>query len=1179
LYEIPFLRGEGERGQLIGFKLQTMIKRIVVSCFAFLFFSPAIFSQVPVRKLEVTEAGKGKINTRIDNIKYWKQMVKLGYVKPNPKTNVPKGQFTGSLMKEYNPHHVTDSTSNFPFPVINSLNSPDIPVTNKVDITQSENSIFIDPKDESTVLNSNNSTNWINHYAQDPYGADALHSSDGGTGWAGSTDGVNGSNSGDPSVAIGTNGWWYVGKINADFGQSVSYSKNKGKTWTRVNVADGPTVGIGLLDKNHLWIDNSSSSPFKGYLYDAWTNFIPDQADTNQIEIVRSTDFGLTWSSPHTISTGVSALKFNHGVNIQTGPDGEVYVAWIIYDEWPSDETAIGFTRSFDGGGIFAPATRILSNIKGIRTSGTGKYMRVNSFPSMAVDNSTGPNRGTIYLTWTNIGVPGINTGTDIDIYLIKSTDQGNTWSTPIRINQDPSGLGKQHFFPWITCDPVTGGLCVIYYDDRNLSSTEVAAFVSYSYDGGMTWTDSQVSDYTWTPAPIPGLAYSYFGDYLGIQSYNMKVYPVWTSNHDGGRAMTYVSPFDLGPNPNQPWIIYNSCQLTSIPGGIIQNLNFGDSLHLSLGLKNVGDQPGIDITAFISCSSPYVLLTDTVESYGTMDPGEVKVVPNGFTIKVSDTIPDNQLVRFNVRVTSSDSVWYSHFSLEAHAPALKITKLIIIDTVNANHNGRLDPGETVQIIVYNSNTGDFPSDSTCGKLSTTSPYLTLEPDSILLGSFFPGDIKKVVFSGIVSEEAPTGSAADLSYLLTSGNYRNNKVFREIIGQAVEDWETNTFTHFNWQSGGTLPWTLTSQDPYEGMYAAQSGMIEDYQNSQLFLNYTAAANDSISFYLKTSSEQDYDYMIFSIDNVYQGQWSGDTPWTRAAFPVSAGPHLFKWIYFKDLAFSYGLDRVWIDFIALPPPLLPFVDPGPDDTICAGEVVALSGIAQPKDSIKWATMGDGLFFSDTSLFTTYYPGTQDLISGSVILRLTACNNFGSSSKNKHIQINPRPFIDIAVYPQDTVCSGNTITLTATSLEDVSYLWTPGNFSSPEVIFDTAKTGGIGSHQIFLRVTSPFNCVQKDSVTITFKNCTGLEKSDPISTVIIIPNPNNGKFQIVLDRNTHSPIDLKIINSSGSLVFYEKESRDWLRNKKFFNLSFLPDGIYLLSLASAGETRTCKLIIQK
>jgi hypothetical protein len=245
------------------------------------------------------------------------------------------------------------------------------------------------------------------------------------------------------------------------------------------------------------------------------------------------------------VSAACVAGSHNQGVNIQTGPAGNVYVCWAIYDSWPSDETAIGFARSTDGGLSFDPAERIIEDIRGIRYTTTSKDMRCNSFPVMAADISDGPYSGHIYVVWANIGVPGVNVGPEIDIYMIKSTDEGATWSSPVRVNQDPMNEGHEHFFPWITCDPENGTLCVIFYDDRNVSSTDCEVFVALSDDGGATWEDFRVSDVSFTPEPIPGLASGYFGDYLGISARNGKVIPSWTDNRDG-RAMTYFSPFSL---------------------------------------------------------------------------------------------------------------------------------------------------------------------------------------------------------------------------------------------------------------------------------------------------------------------------------------------------------------------------------------------------------------------------------------------------------------------------------------------------------------------------------------------------------------------------------------------------------------------------------------------------------
>ncbi len=132
---------------------------------------------------------------------------------------------------------------------------------------------------------------------------------------------------------------------------------------------------------------------------------------------------------------------------------------------------------------------------------------------------------------------------------MIRSTDGGTSWSTPVRVNQDAPGLGNEHYFPWITCDPETGDLSVIFYDDRNVSSTQCEVYCANSTDGGTTWTDFKVSDVSFTPTSIPGLADGYMGDYLGIAARDGMVYPVWPDNRTG-TFMTYCSPYDLSPLP-----------------------------------------------------------------------------------------------------------------------------------------------------------------------------------------------------------------------------------------------------------------------------------------------------------------------------------------------------------------------------------------------------------------------------------------------------------------------------------------------------------------------------------------------------------------------------------------------------------------------------------------------------
>ncbi len=462
------------------------------------------------------------IDSRIDNMGYWKQLAKEG--------KIPVAPVIPFKQAEY-------KTSKIEAKSVLTENSTDVPVTSLTSVTESENSVFVDPNDAEYILNSNNSTSWSGGTVGSLYGANYFQSADAGITWGGSYQGAGGSNSGDPTTAIGLNGRQYVNYISSSSGQGIAYSDN-GTTWSTSTIAPNPG---SLADKNHMWIDNSPSSPYEGNLYAAWTPF--GGTDDAEIVISMSSNDGVSWTTPTNISSAVAAESHNQGVNIQTGPNGEVYAIWAIYDGWPTDETAMGMAKSTNGGASYSTATRIISNIRGIRTTETSKNHRVNSFPSMAVDISGGAYNGNVYMVWANVGVPGTNTGTNISVYIIRSEDGGTTWSTPVRVNQNTFEEGKESYFPWITCDPTTGTLSVIYYDDRNTVSSACEVFVANSFDGGVTWEDFVVSDVSFTPSPIPGLASSYMGDYLGITSRDGYVYPCWTDTR-GGLFMTYVSPF-----------------------------------------------------------------------------------------------------------------------------------------------------------------------------------------------------------------------------------------------------------------------------------------------------------------------------------------------------------------------------------------------------------------------------------------------------------------------------------------------------------------------------------------------------------------------------------------------------------------------------------------------------------
>ncbi len=1031
-------------------------KSIVLFVFALCMVTAAV-AQRKITNEDSLQLLRQQIDTRVDNMKYWNGLVKKGILEPNAKKFIPAADFTGSKLAK-NTLIVTED-------------SPDVPTTTESS-TQSENSIFVSPVDNDQVLNSNNSTNLS---ASTLWGANYFTTMNGGETWGGSVEGAGGDNSGDPTTCISLDNRWYVNFIHSNYGQGVAYSTNNGATWTPQLIAPSPG-GSGMLDKNHMWIDNSPSSPYVGNLYVAWTNF--GGTNDTEIEIARTANGGVAWATPINISSAINAGSHNQGVNIQTGPAGQVYAVWTIYDSWPSDEAAMGFAKSTNGGVSYAPATRIISNIRGIRTSGTPKDHRVNSFPSVAVDISGGSYNGNIYVVWTNIGVPQTNTGTNISVYMIKSSDEGSTWSAPIRINQDPFTSGKTHYLPWITCDPVSGTLSCIFYDDRNTTTTKDEVWVANSFDGGATWEDMKISDVAFEPHPIAGLAASYMGDYLGISAYDRKVYPIWTDNRSG-HCLSYTSPYETGPIPGQAFIIYNSVVINDdVMGNNNGALETGEIANLSFALKNIGDMPANAVTATLSTESSYITLLDNTEFFGNFTNPDTVTILNAFTLQIANNIPDQTKAKFVISATDGDSTWVSNFTLMISAPKLEIGDIVVSDPLPlGNNNSLLEPGETVVLKIANKNLGNFEAMNTVCNVHTTSPYLHIANNSFTIDLLPKHSTVPAEFTVTLDSAATLGSFIDLIYDATSGMYSASEILYQPVGNVSlnENFESGSFASLNWQFAGSPIWRVIPNGGHSQQRCAKSGAIAHNGSTSIYTNMYVFADDSITFWKKTSTQSNGDYLKFYIDGIKIGEWSGSISWSKEQFFVHQGNHVFKWEYKKNGSGSTTDDCVWLDDIQFPlgvnqTTALSVTAAAYDSTLCTGENTQLYAVSigggsnhtyswTPTTGLSNPTIANPIANPETS--TTY----------------TVSVTSGTQTANTTLNVLVKDYPVISLGNDTNICVGTTYALTP-GLEFGMYFW---NDSSTE---SSLNVDTVGTYAVIVMDT--YGCISNvDSINIGLK----------------------------------------------------------------------------------------------
>lgn len=301
-------------------------------------------------------------------------------------------------------------------------------------------------------------------------------------------------------------GWW-IDRI------VVQKSTNNGQTWN-----DGVGIYQGIQpqaqDKEWLAVDHTQS-PYRGTIYATWTEFddygSSSPNDSSRIRFSKSTNQGITWSNAVVISdvsgNCIDSDNTTEGAVPCVGPNGEVYVAW-------AGPLGIVFDKSTNGGQTWGQDI-FVSNMPGGWDFDVSGIYRANGLPITMSDISNSPYRGYVYVVWSDQR----NGATDTDIFMAKSTNGGNTWSAPFKVNDD--NTARHQFFVWSTIDPSTGHLWFVFYDRRSTTGAATDVFVAKSTDGGNTFENFKVSESSFTPTS--GV---FFGDYSNIAAWNGKIYP-----------------------------------------------------------------------------------------------------------------------------------------------------------------------------------------------------------------------------------------------------------------------------------------------------------------------------------------------------------------------------------------------------------------------------------------------------------------------------------------------------------------------------------------------------------------------------------------------------------------------------------------------------------------------------
>jgi hypothetical protein len=372
---------------------------------------------------------------------------------------------------------------------------------------------------------------------------------------------------------------------------------------------------------------------------------------------------------------------------------------------------------------------------------------------------------------------------------------------------------------------------------------------------------------------------------------------------------------------PTGPYVMHSAFAIADPTGNMDNTADFGEAILMDVTLNNIGISAAGSVTAVLSSSDPNITITDNTESYGSINAQSTATQNAAYAFTVASNVPDQHTALFTLTITdTSSNTWTSQMNVTLNAPVLATAvSLSISDPLpGGNNNGILDPGESATVNINTLNTGNSNSPLATGTLSSTSPYITITTPSQNLGVINEAGSVLASFAVTVSSSIPQATTVDLIYNVNAGAYAAQRTYYHLASVAMETFETNDYTAYPWTLSGNAPWITTTDSPYEGTYCSKSGMIGNADTSIMAITMYVTAPDSIRFMRKVSSEQNFDYLRFYIDNSKKGEWSGTSGWVRQAYAVTPGFHTFRWSYEKDQVVSGNLDCVWADAIQFPP---------------------------------------------------------------------------------------------------------------------------------------------------------------------------------------------------------------------------------------------------------------------
>jgi len=377
------------------------------------------------------------------------------------------------------------------------------------------------------------------------------------------------------------NAFWT--NLHPDGEITVSFSDDMGAHWVTGNggqaleqVPNSSSFQLGHVeDKQWVAVNHYTGNKFQDHVYSTWDIVDGNVGSTVKLRLAVSRDRGQTFSKARTIVSASTDQLRDQFSQPAVDPKGDLYVAYTNIGT-KSTEADMFVTKSTDDGDTFSTPVKVATgNIIGVgsvRDTNTTFRDGINFAFSVSPDMP-----GHLYLVYDDFN------GTQYNVFLVQSSDGGQTWSQPMLVN-DPVAHGHvaDHFQAAVAAGP-NGAVAVAFYDRRAACPTDASIIpqdqgktnfcidvsVQAFHDGGSgavpVGTNIRASNFTWDPQQ-PGLLVKPDGTTADLQTLHGLGQMACASHNDPCRLSFIGDYFGLAVSGTN---IYTLSVSTHYPSGV----------------------------------------------------------------------------------------------------------------------------------------------------------------------------------------------------------------------------------------------------------------------------------------------------------------------------------------------------------------------------------------------------------------------------------------------------------------------------------------------------------------------------------------------------------------------------------------------------------------------------------